>query len=68
VQLHNGEVAEAADGSIAAAATAVDGEALSVWLRMPLRQLYVLVCLAIVVVLWLTSRSRAERLGFLSFA
>ena len=33
------------------------------WLHMPLRKLYVVVCIALTVVLYLTSRSRGERLG-----
>ncbi len=48
------------DGATAALAAGSNGE-IDVWLRMPLRKLYVLVCIALTVVLYLTSRSRGDR-------
>ena len=51
-----------ADGA-ALSAEATNSQ-IDVWLRMPLHKLYVLVCIALAFVLYLTARSRSERLGF----
>lgn len=53
----------ALDSEGAAALAAASNGEIDVWLHMPLRKLYVLVCIALTVVLYLTSRSKGERLG-----